>query len=93
MGAATNGNATVRPINNLLTSFNELPSIREPRRTICISEQDIFTSHVSETMRSRSTLASVACQRNNPENIMQTIFLCEFEHNIHCLISTSIVDD
>jgi hypothetical protein len=60
MGTTADGDATVRSINNFLTSFNELASIGKARSSVGISKQDILAPHMSETMSSRTTLASVA---------------------------------
>lgn len=38
MGAATDSYATVRSINNLFASFDELSDVTEARCAICISE-------------------------------------------------------
>ena len=38
MGAATDSYTTVRPVNDLFTSFNELSDVAEARCTICVGK-------------------------------------------------------
>lgn len=93
MGTATDGNATVGPINNLLNTLDKLLGITESRCAVCISEQSIFTPDMSKAVGNSTTLAAVLLQRHNPQDVVKLVLPSKVQHHVHCFVGTAIVDD
>jgi hypothetical protein len=84
---------TQRPVDNFFAALDEFPHVAEARCTICVSEQRILSSDMSQSMGDTTSFASVLLQVHHAKHIMQVVVFREFENHIDRPVPATIVDD
>lgn len=93
VGAAADGDAAVRAVDDLLAALDEPAEVAEAGGAVGVGEEHVGAARVAQAVGHAAALAAVRLERHDAQDVVQAVLARELQRHVDGAVAAAVVDD